>query len=867
MKSKLFQAIVAVLLCLQLTALPATLTYPSGTRHVFSPSATTAGLNVGTRAGNPSSLVNGDIWYNSSTASLNAYVGGSVATLSNLGVYEITGLAADNSTDDRAAFQAGLDAAGVLASASGTKIRAVCPKGKKIKVVVTAYTPTSGTVGYGGLGIPSNVILDLNGSTIVGYDLYTGSGDGALIFPKGLHTNTTDYGAASGWGVENGRLEVRARVIVGGATGVTTSSNTITSNAHGLSNGERVTMVIATTGLAPVTATAADDLLTYTAHGLADGTPVALYFNSSAGYGGLTSGTRYFVRDSAADTFKLAATSGGAAIDITTDGPGSQPGAQLRKTWGDVTVGGTYYVINSTTNTFQISATYNGSAATVSGGAGFYSVDARVGNLLVFSQCRDVTWKNLTLGQCYYHALEVQSGDGLCVENVIIDPQNILANGAPEIQFDVAGSAGFPKNSGFTHTPLMTNIVFRRVYLRGFPPSDNAGTRRIEFGHSAGVCRNIHIEDCYFDGLKGSALTTSAGALHAFDCNTSAAVAHVIDGLTLTNTVINHDCIHASSGAFMASTGTTAKINNVLLDGCVIQGVFGEGISFGGFSISSPAATSPSNRTNMVARNCVVKMGHETTAGSAWDFRAQNAYAVPMSGGTIVAYTACRCEDITFDNCRAIMPTTFTNANLTLRGYYGFYMSNNTSATLRNNSVRFTHTLGGSVPAAGYFYGGRGNIDGVITTDTRDARFVQDGFTVETANASNYRYCWDDDTVTSANAYRLSGYRRGVIFKSAGSSAGNENDLIWNLGEYRAIAGSTGSVTQNTMAGQVQFAAAATSLTVTNSHVHANSIITATVATNDTTMKSVAAVAGTGSFVLYADAAATGTTKVNWKIE
>ncbi|TXH48284.1 MAG: hypothetical protein E6Q97_25055 [Desulfurellales bacterium] len=777
------------------------------------------------------------------------------------------GTAANGTTDDRAAIQRALDAAETKAVASSAPVTVRLDQGKTYKVVVTAFTPTSGTVGYGGLAMPENVTLDLNGSTIIGYDLYTGSGDGALIFPKGLHTNTTDYGAASGWTVMNGRIKVRDRIIVGGATGVTTSSNTITSNAHGLRNGERVTMVIATTGLAPVTATAADDLLTYTAHGLADGTPVALYFNTSAGYGGLTSGTRYFVRDSAADTFKLSATSGGSAIDITTDGPGAQPGAQLRKTWGDVTVTGTYYVINATTNTFQISATYNGSAATVSGGAGFYSVDARVGNMLVFSQCENVTWKDLTIGQNYYHALEIQAGRNLLVENVTIDPQNILANGAPEIQFDVAGSAGFPKNSGFTHTPLTTNIVFRRVSLRGFPPSDNGAWRRVEFGHSAGVCRNIHIEDCYFDGLKGSALTSSAAALHAFDCNTSAAVAHVIDGLTLTNTVINHDCIHGSSGAFMASAGTIAKINNVLLDGCVIQGVFGEGISFGGFSISSPAATSPSNRTNMVARNCVVKMGHETTAGTAWDFRAQNAYAIPISGGTNVAYTACRCEDVTFDNCRAIMPTTFTNANLTLRGYYGFYMSNNTSTTLRNNSVRFTHTLGGSVPAAGYFYGGRGNIDGVITTDTRDARFVQDGFTVETANASNYRYCWDDDTVTSANAYRLSGYRRGVIFKSAGSSAGNENDLIWNLGEYRAIAGSTGNVTQNTMAGQVQFAAAATTLTVTNSLVHANSVITATVATNDTTMKTVAVVAGTGSFVLHANAAATGTTKVNWKIE
>ena len=79
-------------------------------------------------------------------------------------------------------------------------------------------------------------------------------------------------------------------------------------------------------------------------------------------------------------------------------------------------------------------------------------------------------------------------------------------------------------------------------------------------------------------------------------------------------------------------------------------------------------------------------------------------------------------------------------------------------------------------------------------------------------------------------------------------------------------AGTTGAQTINKNAGTVNFAAAATSLVVTNSRVNANSIIVATVATNDTTMKSVAAVAGAGSFTLNADAAATAETRVNWLV-
>ena len=64
----------------------------------------------------------------------------------------------------------------------------------------------------------------------------------------------------------------------------------------------------------------------------------------------------------------------------------------------------------------------------------------------------------------------------------------------------------------------------------------------------------------------------------------------------------------------------------------------------------------------------------------------------------------------------------------------------------------------------------------------------------------------------------------------------------------------------------MNFAAAATSLVVTDSYVTANSIIMATVASNDTTMKSVAVVAGAGSFTIYPNSAPTAETRVNFFI-
>ena len=76
----------------------------------------------------------------------------------------------------------------------------------------------------------------------------------------------------------------------------------------------------------------------------------------------------------------------------------------------------------------------------------------------------------------------------------------------------------------------------------------------------------------------------------------------------------------------------------------------------------------------------------------------------------------------------------------------------------------------------------------------------------------------------------------------------------------------TGAQTINKPSGSINFAAAATSLVVTNSLVTANSVIILTVAANDTTCKSCAVVAGAGSFTIYPNAAPTAETRVNFII-
>ena len=82
----------------------------------------------------------------------------------------------------------------------------------------------------------------------------------------------------------------------------------------------------------------------------------------------------------------------------------------------------------------------------------------------------------------------------------------------------------------------------------------------------------------------------------------------------------------------------------------------------------------------------------------------------------------------------------------------------------------------------------------------------------------------------------------------------------------KQIAGGTGAVTQNSATGQVQFAAAATSLVVTNSQCTANSLVKGFLAGVDSTAVLNNAVAAAGSFTLNMKVAPTATVKVNWEI-
>jgi hypothetical protein len=131
---------------------------------------------------------------------------------------------------------------------------------------------------------------------------------------------------------------------------------------------------------------------------------------------------------------------------------------------------------------------------------------------------------------------------------------------------------------------------------------------------------------------------------------------------------------------------------------------------------------------------------------------------------------------------------------------------------------------------------------------------------------------WASDSGSAIGAK----FGTGNAFSTAGAvlmeihNAGTRKATVSKDGAYNPDftddSGTTGSRTVNKPAGKNAFAAAATTITITNSCVTADSIILPVLQTNDTTAKSVIAVPTAGSFDLILNAAATGTTVVGWVV-
>lgn len=138
-------------------------------------------------------------------------------------------------------------------------------------------------------------------------------------------------------------------------------------------------------------------------------------------------------------------------------------------------------------------------------------------------------------------------------------------------------------------------------------------------------------------------------------------------------------------------------------------------------------------------------------------------------------------------------------------------------------------------------------------------------FNISTNIATNSAYI---DAVRSNSPANTATYLSFVV------SNGTQNVEALRLTERGGLTvqktitagGTTGNQTIDKPAGRVNFAAAATSLTVTNALVTANSVIMVSLATVDATAVLGAVVAGSGSFVINMSTAPTAETAVNFLV-
>lgn len=103
---------------------------------------------------------------------------------------------------------------------------------------------------------------------------------------------------------------------------------------------------------------ASPGVITWTGHGLANGTPV-VFTTTGALPTGLTSGTTYYVINAATDTFQVAATVGGTAINTSGSQSGTHTGHRLYVPGDLVSLSGTnYYCIANSYGNAPPNATY-----------------------------------------------------------------------------------------------------------------------------------------------------------------------------------------------------------------------------------------------------------------------------------------------------------------------------------------------------------------------------------------------------------------------------------------------------------------------------------------------------------------------------
>jgi len=311
------------------------------------------------------------------------------------------------------------------------------------------------------------------------------------------------------------------------------------------------------------------------------------------------------------------------------------------------------------------------------------------------------------------------------------------------------------------------------------------------------------------------------------------------------------------SGTLRAFLGSPTSGN---LAAAVVDKTGSTNLVFG----TSPTLTTPTINT-------AASVGGTWTAAATWTLPAFTLGGTVSGGGN-------QLNNVIIGTVTPLAGS-FTTISASVRAAFGGAVSGSRVAAVPGNitgattayAIDANGTVQSDVTNVVFIYNSNPSTQAAAFTITTIAHYAAQQGTIGASSAVTSQYgFWAASSLVGATNNQ--GFRGSIP-----SGAGNYNCyMVGTAPNYFAgdmqfdktvtAAGTTTPQTINKNAGAVNFAAADTSKVVTDSRVTANSIIVATVATNDSTMKSVQAVAAAGSFTLYANAAATAETRVNFLI-
>jgi hypothetical protein len=176
------------------------ITFPDGVRQTFNPDAVTPGLNVGSQAGDPSTPLNGDVWYDATGNLLRARINGATVTL---GAALPAGLNTQLQFNNAGVFGgiSGLTSDGTNVTAGSGNLRATSPR------ITTGLLDANGNeiISFTAVGSAINEITVSNNSVGLNPIISATGNDtniGIDLIPKGTGSVRVFGQAATAIGLE-----------------------------------------------------------------------------------------------------------------------------------------------------------------------------------------------------------------------------------------------------------------------------------------------------------------------------------------------------------------------------------------------------------------------------------------------------------------------------------------------------------------------------------------------------------------------------------------------------------------------------------------------------------------------------------------